>query len=214
MKTRTPESFVEHLPQGWAVRRPEGTFKTIIPTGSDDPCTAKEKAVAAAEQMLLSAKDEPHTNVNRDFAKPPSVVVSIRRRHRGRAARPENQYSINVSLQLVLFSHSEASGGRYHRWHKVSLGEMGSLTDKGICEAWRAVYGAWAWATHMRMTHRVEELLRIAVPAHTENYLDMVVGLPLPRTRERIWDEYGFDPRTHTDSKARIAEIKKLAVQA
>lgn len=207
----SPESRVERFPQGWAVRRPEGTLKAVI-AGDDD--AARRRALAVAEEMLLSAKAEADTNVNRDFARPPSVVVSIRRRHRGRAARPEKQYSINVSLQLVLFSHSEASGGRYHRWHKVSLGEMGALTDKAISEAWMAVYGAWAWATHLRMTYRVQDLLNLPVPARTCEYLAMLEGLPEPRTKQQLWDDYGFDPATHTDSKARLAEIDKLAGRA
>lgn len=212
MKTRPPESFVERFPQGWAVRRPDGTIKTVVASVKGEvDSIAKDKAVSIAEHMFLSANEEPHANVNRDFGQPPSVIVSIRRRHRGRAARPDNQYSINVSLQLVLFSHSEASGTRYHRWHKVSLGEMGSLTDEAISEAWGRVYGAWAWATHLRMTKRVVDLLNLAVPADTNTYLQMLTSIPAPRTQQQIWDEYGFDPGTQTDSKARILEIAKLA---
>lgn len=211
MTIHTPRSRVERFPQGWAVRRLDGTIKTVI--GSSNPSAddhAHEKALAIAEAMLLSPKDAHQTNVNRYFALPPSVMVSIRRRHRGRAARPDNQYSINVSLQLVLFSHTEASGSRYHRWHKVSLGEMGAITDEAICEAWAGLYGAWAWATHLRMTHRVEEMLKFNVPINTEHYLSMIESLPTPRTRQQIWAEYGFDAATQTDSKARIIEIQKL----
>lgn len=211
MAIRTPRSRVERFPQGWAVRRLDGTIQAVV--GSNKPDgdeLAHQQALAIAEAMLLAPKTGYQTNVNRDLGQPPSVMVSIRRRHRGRAARPDNQYSINVSLQLVLFSHSEASGSRYHRWHKVSLGEMGTITDEAICEAWGRLYGAWAWATHLRMTHRVEEMLRLTVPVNTERFLAMLEFLPAPCTKQQIWEEYGFDPATNTDSKARITEIQKL----
>lgn len=210
MTLRTPRSRIDRLPQGWAVRRLDGTFKAVVgkSAGEEDE-VAMGKALTIAEGMLLSANDLS-SRPRRDFWQPPTVMVSIRRRHRGRSARPDNQYSINVSLQLVLFSHSEASGSRYHRWHKVSLGEMGAINNKAICEAYGRLYGAWAWASHLRMTHRVEELLRLTVPVNTEQFLAMLESLPAPRTKQQIWDEYGFDPATNTDSKARIIEIQKL----
>lgn len=215
MSSRAPSPGIERFPQGWAVRRSDGTIKTIIGLASGDggaDDVAKARAIEIAKVVALHPND--HGQVNRHFDEPPSMVVAIRRRHRGRAAKPENQYSIHVSLQLVLFSHSEDSGSRYHRWYKVSLGEMGSLTDKGIRDAWERVYGAWAWATHMRRDNRVVDLLKLAVPADTSTFLNLIRNVPKHPSKFKLWESHGFDPLTNTDSKARIIEVKKLAGSA
>lgn len=215
MKLPLAHPCVERFPNGWMIRRLDGTIKTIVGVskGASD-IQQKVKALEIAGQMALSPKDEGPLTVNRDLSVPPSMVIGIRRRHRGRAAKPDNQYSIHVSLQVVLFSHSEDSGGRYHRWHKVGLGEMGSLTDEVIRAARERVYGAWAWATHMRSTQRVVDLLKRTVPADTTAFLEMLCNVPAPMTRADIWSEYGFDPLTHTDSKARILDIRRIFSEA
>lgn len=137
-------------------------------------------------------------------------MVSIRRRFRGRSATPDNLYSIHVSMQLVLLSHSGAAGQRFHRWHKVSLGEMGALTDEGLKAAWLELYGAWAWATDLRQSLPIGQLLQRPVPADTSAWFAKLSNVPAPRRVADLWQEFGFDPKSSTDFKARRLEIERL----
>lgn len=149
--------------------------------------------------------------MKRNLAAPPKLMVSIRRRFRGRSATPDNLYSIHVALQLVLLSHSGAAGQRFHRWHKVSLGEMGALTDEALKAAWLELYGAWAWATDLRQSVPLEALLQRPVPANTSVWFSKLSNVPAPRQVENIWQDFGFDPKSSTDFKARQLEIERLA---
>lgn len=146
----------------------------------------------------------------RNLAAPPKLMVSIRRRFRGRSATPDNLYSIHVALQLVLLSHSGAAGQRFHRWHKVSLGEMRALTDEALQAAWLELYGAWAWATDLRQSVPFDELLQRPVPADTSAWFVKLSNVPAPRLVDDVWKEFGFDPKSSTDFKARRLEADKL----
>lgn len=147
--------------------------------------------------------------MSRSLESPPKLMVSLRRRFRGRSASPENLYSIHVSLQLVLLSHSGAAGQRFHRWHKVSLGEMGGLTDGALKAAWLELYGAWAWATDLRQSLPVEGLLQRPVPSDTSAWFSTLSNVPAPRTVADLWQEFGFDPKNNTDFKARRLEVER-----
>lgn len=200
---RSKHPHVQRFPSGWAIRRHDGTIAKVIPVpkGKRDSSVRKE-ALRQANEIDLSPKADKRMAVNRTLENVPKVQITLRRRHRGRNASPDRLYSIHVTLQLTLMSLT-VDGARRNRYERVSLGEMSSLSQPQIDQAWSSLYGAWAWATVMRQDTEVAEIYTQAVPTERDTWLALIPEVPESFTVQRIWDDFGYDPATGTDEKAR-----------
>lgn len=195
---------VERFPNGWAVRREDGTIKTILGVHKNQPeVVARCKAVILSKTLDLSPKKDKKHVCNRSLSSPPSIVFSIRRRHRGMAAEPGREFSIHVSVQLALLSYMNDSNQRATRWYKIPIGEMRDLTDEALAKASKAVYGAWAWATYNRRTRQVSDLLHLDLPKNLSAWYEHLENIPPFFTKDQVWRRYGFHPETGTDIVAR-----------
>lgn len=207
---RSKHPRVQRFPNGWAIRRLDGTILKILPVlkGQRDSSVRKE-AIRQAKEVDLSPRADKRMAINRTLDNLPRVQVTIRRRSRGRNASPDRLYSIHVSVQLTLMSLM-VDGSRKNRYERISLGEMSALSQAQIDEAWVALYGAWAWATVMRQEAEVSAIFNQDVPTDRSTWLALISELPAPMTVKGIWDDYGYDHSTGTDEKCR-AELASTA---
>ena len=207
---RSKHPHVQRFPNGWVIRRLDGTICKILPVqkGQRDSSVKKE-AIRQAKEVDLSPRVDKRMAVNRSLESLPKVQVTIRRRSRGRNASPDRLYSIHVSIQLTLMSLM-VDGSRKNRYERISLGEMSTLSQVNIDQAWKALYGAWAWATFMRQDAEVGTIFKQDVPADRDTWIALIPELPAPLTVQGIWDDYGYDHTTGTDEKCR-AELNDTA---
>ena len=200
---RSKHPHVQRFPNGWAIRRLDGTILKILPVlKGQRNSSVKKEAIRQAKEVDLSPKADKRMAVNRSLENLPRVQLTIRRRSRGRNASPDRLYSIHVSVQLTLMSLM-VDGSRKNRYERISLGEMSSLSQVNIDQAWQALYGAWAWATVKRQEAEVGAIFKQDVPADRDTWLALIPELPAPLTVQAIWDDYGYDQATGTDEKCR-----------
>lgn len=167
---REPELF----PNGWCVRRDDGTIAAIQGVKGIGILASRALAKARASRMSLAAK--PLIRNQTSHARVPKVLIDGKR-------RPGSD-SVFVSMKLPMVSTGSGKNRRF-RTAYVGLGNAGLFTQKDIDAAWKVLYSQWAWATAMKADYPPIEVFGMPVPDDVEFYADLIV-VPRPATLEDV----------------------------
>lgn len=163
---------IDRFPHGWCIRRADGTIATIQRIKGLKPAAAYRLAEQKAGWMDLSAL--PSTRHRKpSLGKIPKVQFNIRRRFRGHDKSLARQWSIYLSFILPLCSVIEG-GKRKIRWSRVGVGSLDQLSQTKVNQAWRRVYGVWAWSTSLKGTVENQVIFHMEIPENTDSYLDLI----------------------------------------
>jgi len=197
--------MIDRLPNGWCIRRADGTIAAIQGIRDLGEKSALKLAAHRASRMDLSALPRQH-NQNVSLGRLPKVQHSLR--HRYYSGRPiSQQWMIYVSFLLPLATLGTGMNRR-NRWATASVGNIRDLNPERIDIAWRQVYAKWAWATSQKSETSAEQVYSLAVPDDVESYLDLIDLPPAPSV-EMLWAGLGYDYLTGRDTMARQRERLK-----
>lgn len=172
-KIKQPELF----PNGWCVRREDGTIATIQRVKGVGVLASLALAKAKAARMDLSAK--PIIRNQTSHKRVPKVLIGGKRR--------PGSSSVFVSLKLPLVSTGSAKNRKF-RTAYVGLGNAGTFTQQDIDAAWKKLYAQWAWATAMKEKFPPTEVMEMPVPDNVELYAELVIA-PTPPSLQEVIDK-------------------------
>lgn len=194
---------IDRFPHGWCIRRADGTIATIQQIKGLKPAAAYRLAEQKAGWMDLSAL--PSTRHRKpSLGKTPKVQLNIRRRFRGHDKPLARQWSIYLSFILPLCSVIEG-GKRKIRWSRVGVGSLDQLSQAKVNQAWRRVYGVWAWSTSLKETVENQIIFHMEIPENIDSYLDLI-DYPNPPSVSELWKRLGYEKISGTDIMARQNE--------
>lgn len=167
-KSRSPELF----PNGWCVRRDDGTIATIQGVSGLGLLAARALAMTRSQSMNLGGVATIRRQCSLDRV--PKASMSTKTR----AGAP-----VYLSFKLCLVSLGTGKA-RQFRWTSAGVGPLDQLNQHKIDTAWRHVYSQWAWATAMKQQHRPTEVMAMSIPADLDQYLEQIVLPPAPTTEQ------------------------------
>lgn len=168
-KSRYPELF----PNGWCVRRDDGTIATIQGVSGLGLLAARTLVMNRSKSMELGGVATIRRQCSLDRV--PKASMSMK-------TRPGGPMYLSFKLCLVSLGTGKA---RQFRWTSAGVGPLDQLKQHKIDTAWRHVYSQWAWATAMKQEHRPAEVMAMSIPADLDQYLEQIVLPPAP-TLEQI----------------------------
>lgn len=194
---------IDRFPHGWCIRRADGTIATIQRIRGFRPVAAYKIAEQKAEWMDLSSL--PSTRHRRpSLEKIPKVQLNIRRRFRGHDKPMARQWSIYLSFILPLCSIVEG-GKRKMRWSRVGVGSLDKLNQEKVNQAWKRVYGVWAWSTSLKETVENQVIFNMKIPEDVDSYLGLIDYPKSPSVSE-LRKHLGYEQKSGTDIMARQNE--------
>lgn len=91
------------------------------------------------------------------------------------------------------------------RWSRVGVGSLDKLNQEKVNQAWKRVYGVWAWSTSLKETVENQVIFNMKIPEDVDSYLGLIDYPKSPSVSE-LRKHLGYEQKSGTDIMARQNE--------